>query len=148
MAASAAAPLRIPAIAALGPLLAACTDDTAEAQRIAQEWFLSELQRIGYVAQAGGVYGTPPKPVSGSLLGEALESQIRRLAVTEVRPAMLSEEDRARDVRWRGQVSLSYELREQYHKDGRPRGWSEWTRETSLLSLEHRDGQWFVTRIR
>ncbi len=141
---------RVVAIAAivLGTPLIACAGEKAEAQRMAQVWFLGELGRIGYVRQADGVYATPPKPVSDPLLGEALETQIRRIAVTGVREAVLTEDDRANDVRWRGQVSLSYELREQYHKDGRPRGWSEWTKETSLLGLEHRGGQWFVTRIR
>ena len=129
-------------------LLAGCTGKEDEARRLALRWFTGEIERIGYVDNGSGLYATPATPATGLLLGDALEAQIREVRVTGAREATLDPADRQRGITWHGQVFVVYDYREQYYQNRQPRGWSEWARETTVLNLEQRGGQWYVTRLK
>jgi hypothetical protein len=122
------------------------TDD--DAGKKAVEWFENELGRIGYVRGRSETWAIAPRKVTLAIQGDELEAEIRGIAVTGTRQAMLDAKAQDQVVTWRGQVYLKYTSRERYRRNGIAREWSPWSDETSVLNVERRAGQWYVQRVR
>lgn len=130
-----------------GLALAGCDPQLEQASIHGREWFIGELTRIGYTEKGNGLYGTPPTANKGPL-GDALELQVRDIQIVRVTVVPREESDGKTGVTWRGQVALTYQIREQYYLENQPRGWGPWVKENELLNLERRLSQWYVSRAK
>lgn len=123
-------------------------DARDEARDVGLRWFFSELGRSGYQHKGEGLYATPVTPASGLLLGDSLEVQVKDVRVLQVREVGIGPDERDVGTIWKGQVFISFLLREQYHQNGQARGWSSWSKETTILQLDKRGNQWYVTKLK